>query len=271
MISYTIDGVDLKTYGIQRSSSYRTPVKVTTKNLTLPGRHGAVNTGSLPVFEEPTLTFQFLMLENNTPLETAQSNLALLLSRPGLTVTRIADGVSASATGRLTSLTSANYEPGVALTLTAMLTIPDVFWKAAPALYLGQTLPATHTITTLSDSTAPITDAIIRVTGPCTAIQITDAVSGTGLTWAGSLAAGQYLYLDASKLTARRSSTSNDSVNAGVWTNNSGTDVTSGIDYPPTGILQAWPNANGIVTLDVTGSGFTSESKIAIRAAKTYL
>lgn len=120
----------------------------------------------------------------------------------------------------------------------------------------------------LAGSTAPITDPIIRITGPCTNPTITDPTTGTGISWTGTVAASTYLYLHPDRLTARTSASDT------AWLSG-GTNVSSGIDYPAPGPLQLWPMVDSFtsrtIRLSATGTGKTAATRLTVRAARSFL
>lgn len=97
---------------------------------------------------------------------------------------------------------------------------------------------------------APLHDLVLRFPSTVTSITVTDPVSNTGITWVGNADNTKPLYIQPSTLRAWRSQWSNS------WTF-TGTDVSTGLDYPPNGILQCWPNVDETYKLQITVKGAT--------------
>jgi len=272
-IGWSLSGIDAVRWRVQGGSLWRPPVTVRRDTLTIPGRHGVVVTGRPPVFEEPTVTLELLCEGAQDDLEALANELVGILAMPGLTLGRYSGGLVTSAAAQLVSINPGEFVPDVGAFFTVALAIPGVFLRAASAdsAPVVVTTGTTVTLTTLAGSTAPIADAILRLRGPATAVQVVDVVTGTGLSWAGSaLASGDYLFLNAATLTARRSTDAN------AWTAG-GSDVTGELDYPGPDPLQAWPRMEGAnpadrrVKLTVTGTGFAGTTALAVRAQPAYL
>lgn len=152
-----------------------------------------------------------------------------------------------------------------------LFAIPGTFFRAAAWTSADLAFAADLTmaeLSGLSGSTAPIGDATIRVTGPATSVTVTDPTTGAGITWSGSLAAGQYLFMRPRPLSARISSLSSE------WTSG-GTDVSTGLDFPAAGRLQLWPVVQSAtvrkVLINATGDGRTTATKLAVQAQGAYL
>lgn len=271
-IGWTLSGIDGERWRIQAGSLWRPPVTVRRNVLTVPARSGTVPTGAPPVFDEPTMTLELLCEGAMVNLEAAANELTGLLAMPGLTLGRYSGGLATSAPAELVSISPGEFVVDSGAFLTAALAIPSVFLRGATAdtAPVVVTSPSTVTLATLAGSTAPITDAVLRLTGPATSVTAVDVVTGTGIAWTGVLTAGQYLFLDVRTLTGRISSSATD------WSAG-GTDVSGQLDYPGPGPLQAWPRMEGVnpadrrVKLTVTGAGFTGATALAVRAAPSYL
>lgn len=107
-------------------------------------------------------------------------------------------------------------------------------------------------------SDAPVTDPIIRVPAGVTSISITDAVSGTGISWTGARDSSKpWLYLDPLNLAAWTSP------NAQAWTG--GADASTGVDYPANGPLQLWPNTDCDYRIAAKTTGTAADATLLIR------
>lgn len=272
-IGWSLSGIDAVRWRVQGGSLWRPPITVRRDVLTIPGRHGVVVTGRPPVFEEPTVTLELLCEGGQTALENLANELVGILAMPGLTLGRYSGGLVTSAAAQLVSISTGEFVPDIGAFFTVALAVPGVFLRGALADAAATVVTSgdTVTIATLAGSTAPIADAILRFRGGAASVQITDVVTGTGLSWAGpALASGDFLFIDAATLTARRSTSATE------WTTG-GDDVTGQLGYPGPGPLQAWPRMEGAdpadrrVKVTVTGTGFTATTALAVRARPAYL
>ena len=273
-VSWRINGLGEADLGaLLRGTLWRPPVTARRPLVEIPGRHGVIS-GQRPTFDAPTLP---LVVEHRYKsadlIEAAVNRLVRLLAQPALTLSRVITtpgGVETvtSAPADLVAVDWGDFRAWSSGTATIMLSIPGVFLRgpvtASTAANLGTS--TTLTLANLAGSTAPIGDAIIRIKGGLTNPSVTDANSGSGISWSGTLATTDYLYLDARTLTARRSTS------ATAWTSG-GTDVTSTLSYPVGGPLQLWPDVNGAVTVQVTGSAPSASPipTISVQAGGAYL
>jgi hypothetical protein len=264
-IQWFINGANAEKWSIQRESNWRPPLNTRSNLLTLPGKHGIANLNALPVFDEPQLPIKFRIKANTqAELEALANELMWHLSRPTLTLKRVSGGVTAEAPARLVSIAHGAFLVGNFAELHAILAIPGVFLRGAVGASTQKVSSDTlQVIENLTGSTGPITDPIIQVLGPATTVSITDSVTGTGITWAGTLASGQYLYLDPANLRAWLSSS------ASAWT--AGTQAGT-VDYPPNGLLQLWPNnALEVKAKVLIGGSNSATTKWLVRAGKSYV
>lgn len=272
--TWTLNGVDLDTATGHLASAtvWRPPISVRRSATVIPGRHGSIDVG-LPTFEEPIVPISVRTVQTSqAALEAAVNSLVTLLTQPTLTLGRTSGGVTASARARLVSVdTDHDFLVGVTAAPVAQLAIPGVFFRGTLQTSDDFAFNAdllNQEVATLSGSTAPITDVVIRVTGPCSSVTITDPATATGLSWTGTLAAGQYLFLCPAPLSARISA------DPAAFTAG-GTSVLSGVDWPATGRLQLWPVVQTATTrkvlLSATGTGRSAATKLAVRGRGSYL
>jgi len=261
-ISYLLNGVDAQAWRVQRDSLWRPPVSARSNLLSIPGKHGNINPG-LPEFDEPQipLVFSLRARKSQADLETQAEALLRQLGQPDLVLTRVSGEVTASAPARLISVAHSDFLAGWHAKITAIVGLPSVFLRGKAVESKTFPLGAAE-VGSLAGSTAPIPDAVIRVSGPATKIVVADPRYGTGLSWSGSLAAGQYLYLDAGSLRSWVSGS------ASAWTPGAQAGV---VDYPAGGILQLWPDGGGKVKASVAGVGTSSATSWAVYAGKSYL
>lgn len=269
---WSLSGVDVARWRLRKGSSWRPPVHVRTKSLEIPDVHGTIAVG-LPVFDVPQVSLRLRAgAGSQDTVESMTNELIGLLAAPGLTLGRDSGGIVTSAIPRLLDVTPEEFVWNQYAWFVALLDVPGVFFKAA-SIDVGPTVVVsgqTYTLTGLGVGTAPITDSVLRFTGPLTSVTAIDPVSGTGVTWTGTVAAGTYLFLHPSTMTARTSTTSTD------WASG-GTDVSGSMSRPGTGRLQIWPRmavsdpAVRQSRLTVTGAGFTGATALTVRAQPAYL
>ena len=276
-VTYLVDGVgDGARRQLTGQSEYRPAVSTRGDLIVVPGRHGAVPAG-VARLEASTLALEWEVWgATATQMEAEREALVSLLAHPaGVTITRRLDGAGGQvAAARLKSIGAGTAQYATPLTVVpAVFEIPAGVWRDAAATTTAAVAAATDVtaaLTALAGGSAPITDAVVRVQGPATGITVTDVVSGTGLSWTGALAAGEYLFMDAAALTARRT-TSSTAWDAG------GTAVSGTLDYPAAGPLLLWPRMAATdptdrrVTIRVTGTGRAATTAVTIRARRAYL
>lgn len=195
---------------------------------------------------------------------------ALFTLKPTFELGRSIGSVSQSATAKLRSISEPDFRPGAGL-LVGVFTV--VILDGAfhgPSADVVRSLAASFSAVSLPGlaGNAQVEDWTIRVTGPATSADFTDDVSGTGVSWAGTLAAGQYLFLNG--VAARRSTVATDWVSGG-------TDVSGGVSKPAAGILAFTPAVNPIDILTRTVSwsgsatGATSATEVTLRGRAAYV
>ncbi|MEV4177010.1 hypothetical protein [Nonomuraea sp. NPDC049709] len=163
--------------------------------------------------------------------------------------------------------------------LAAVIEVPSVYWRdETTATWTGNADLDDLLITTLAGSTAPITDALIRVTGPISSMTVTDvATQGKlGLLTPGSnsLAAGERLILDCAAMRAAV-------VTTDTWDLATGGDRTGVISVFGPGSASRWLHLTPAVAvgdpfsrtvlISCSGSGITAASKLEVRARRSYL
>lgn len=269
---WSLSGVDTARWSIRKGSTWRPPVQVRTKNLDIPDMHGVIPVG-LPVFEAPQVSLDLKCgTGSQATVESVSNELIALLTAPGLTLGRESGGIVTSAVPRLQGISLGEFIWNDSARFVALLDIPGVFFKA-PSVDAGPTVVVsgdTYTLAGLGVGSAPITDAVLRFTGPFTAVSATDPVSGTGVSWTGNVAAANYLFLHPATMKARTSNV------ATAWAAG-GTDVSGAMSRTPTGSLQIWPRMAASdpsvrqARLTVTGTGFTGATALTVRAQPAYL
>lgn len=242
----------------------------------VPGVHGTQEYGD-PVFGEPMVKIVArFVYPTQDALEAAVNSWGALVSTPRPVLTRVSGGLSLAASARLVSHAQDEYIAGPPFTArtTTLFAVPGVFFREAAVNSADIAFSADIAlaeVATLSGSTAPIVDAVVRVTGPCTEVLVTDPQTGTGVYWKGTVAltAGQYLFIDSTTLQARISSSAADWITGGA-------DATAGVKLPAAGALQIWPSFGATIDIrkayiNATGTGYSAATKLAFRAGRSFL
>lgn len=260
-LDWSMNGVLLNDPGrgwsLQRGSTYRAPVTARRVVVNIPGRAGDIIAGLTGDVEAPTVTLEWLVQRPTVAaLTTACDDLALLLSTPGATLARTITDGPASPVDAVVSLVSMSGQDGLTVApgiascrVTAQLSLPGAYWRgpATDVALPGGLAPV------LTGSTAPIRDAVVRVSGPMSAITVRDSVSGSSITWSGALTAGQYAFIDVGRLTLSKGG------DPSAW-GAQGSDSAE-IDYGSAGALRITPIATAgtprtaSVTTTIVGSG----------------
>ncbi|MEV6033563.1 hypothetical protein AB0L65_20580 [Nonomuraea sp. NPDC052116] len=163
--------------------------------------------------------------------------------------------------------------------LTVVVEVPGVYWRdEAVTTWAGNANASNQAVATLTGSTAPITDALLRVTGPATNITITDVATqgAVGLLTSGSnaITASERLLIDAAAMRAAV-------VTTDTWDLATGTDKTGVISVFGPGSASRWIHLtpamavgdpfSRAVLISCTATGTTAASKLEVRARRAYL
>lgn len=282
MTSVLVNGINLNTLGYQvdvLSGRRVVPVRQD-YGLSLPGMAGT--TTSAGPFDTTLLTLE-MWVDDADPLTGARSdgwttfekNLAQVATafvRPDglvrVTLTEL-DGIQKVATGVLTAYVVDEDKRRI----RAVVKVPKVFFRGAADLtFTSSTFGSAILNTELetAKSNAPISDAVITITGPAVNPVITDAVGGQSVNWlSGSLAAGEKWELDVGKRTSRK-----------ILSGGGASSVMNNTIFAPTElgapILELWPNLANLTTpnqyrLTVTASSTTVASSWSVKAKPAYL
>jgi hypothetical protein len=157
--------------------------------------------------------------------------------------------------------------------LTVVLRIPGVFWRdPAPVDWSTSTLGAPVRVSTLDGSSAPVLDAILRITGPVTGLRITDIETDGWLAYPGSLAAGRQLRMHCGRMDAHEApSVTWDGVEANATGRILGGGPGSGFLFlalTPAPVTSA--HDRGVRVL-VEGAGTTEATLVELRARRAFL
>jgi hypothetical protein len=293
MPSYTLDGVALDhpagCWRLKRGTQRRPFPGARAVRVSVTGRAGELPivgldheatsfsltfavTGATPAGTDGGYPQMETNLEALTALLGVRNRLMSLRYEAG-PIVRVADVTITAATDPEISVGAARAR------LTVVVEVPGVYWRSdTVTTWAGAANTASQVVTTLAGSTAPITDALIRVTGPATNITITDVASGgsVGLLTSGSntLSASQRLLIDANAMRAAL-------VTTDTWDMTAGSDRTGVISVfgpfsanrwlhltPAMAVQDPFSRA---VLISCTASGTGAASGLEIRARHSYL
>lgn len=261
-------------WSLQAGSVWRAPVVPRLSQVELPGRSGEVPTGPPGyVLEAPLLTFEWLVCAPSMlGLDRTLDDLYVLLASTPLRVTRVVvrdwERHETFADARLVSIAErdgARVGPGTAsVRVVAQLRMPGVAFRG-PITEAALSVNGRTALVGLVGSTAPIPDAVIRVTGPATYAAVVDEATGTSITWTGNLPAGQYAYLDAGRLLLHKSGSPS------AW-DAPGADSPE-LDYSVAGPLRVTPRVPSYTTDRTVAvvSSLTGTGQLLMRAQSAYL
>lgn len=267
LIAWTLNGVDLDTLAeVQSATLWRPPMETRRSPLAIPGIHGELSPG-LPVFKAPTMSIVVDHVATTTvpALGAASDALQSLLAAPRLTLGRRIGGLTVTARAELASAAYTSPWGGTHASNTIVLAIPGV-WFSDVAQTSPDVGPGAVAIAHLAGASAPQPSAVLRITGPVSNPAVVDVSSGTSVTWSGTVPAGQFLFIDLASLTARLGTSSS------AW-DSGGSVVTSLLGFGAGGRLQLWPafGSSGTTTsVSFSGSGTSSATKLAVRAARNF-
>lgn len=281
MPTFTIDGVDLQsTLGVRVTSDsvFHTMSGVRSSAISLPGQHGSTTVQTEEFYESGHLILQCWMdgLGNPSTHE-ARLDAFLTLLQGALDVRKtMSDASIRQALCYMRASIDPEHRPGAWTKMTVPLEMPGAFWRDVSASTFSQTQPVsgtTYAMTNLAGTTAPITDAVILWTGPITNPQATDPLSGSSITWQGTVAAGSQVRVQAGTMTA----VSGVGIGlAGAGADASGALVPSGpgsafrlIEFMPE--MVGGDPLTRRVQVKVTGSGITSATNVQVSARRAFI
>lgn len=226
MTNVWVSGINLDNWWLTNSSTHRPAASVEQAAVELPGVHGDTPAG-LYRFTAPTYKLVFRPAGNNFALEIALDEITGLLSTPGAVLRREVDGLVREAPITLVSIEPDTWKPQRWAEITATVRIHGAFFRdlqhADHAAPIGTTQLDIR-------GTAPIADAVVRFAGPMTGVaRVTDVATQTGVTWEGTLAAGEYVFVNPRLATAHIGA-------AGAW--GAGRAASGGLRPAPEGMLQ---------------------------------
>lgn len=183
-------------------------------------------------------------------------------------LSRIRGDTTETAEGKLVSTDSPDFDCGRnRVEATIVFAIPGGAWRGA---YVEQQvgIGTGLAVTTVQQSTVPITDVMLRSLGPLDTLEVFDAVSGTGVRWDATtqVPSGQYLLIDVNSMQARLQPTQS-------WNINTGTQAAPGltyVGYRPLSLTPKWiggasaPQSSVNVTLTGGAAAVTIRSRYAV-------
>ncbi|MFF0770984.1 hypothetical protein ACFYUK_19015 [Nonomuraea wenchangensis] len=287
--TYFLDGVPLDhpagCWRLKKGTKRRPLPGVRSVALSVPGRAGDLPVPGLD-HEATTLALAFTVY-SYTPsgadggAQQMEHNLealgALLGTRHRLMTLKWVTGTIVRVAGAVVEATSEpEYFPGAAMArLTAVVKIPEVYWRdEADATWAGTLPGAGQIVTPLAGSTGPIVDAMLRITGPAVQPSVRDVATSGTVAYTGTVQAGEHLLIGCRNLTAAV-------VTTNTWDLTGGTDVTGDINATGPSSAFRWlhltpamtvgdPHSR-VVLVDATAFGTSGESALKIRARRSYL
>lgn len=256
---YALDGVDLDQPGRWRVMHGTLLPAVPSPRLAsteVPARNGVIDgvgqrTGTFDV----TINF---MVEGANRAQLEQNWVALMARLRNVsslsTLTYSPAGFGArDALVRLKSIAQPSFTYGEwTIDTTAVFEAVEGVWKDR-----NYTVQPLDNMTALSGGSAPITDPLIMLMPTGNTMTVRDKVSGTSLTWRGTLTGGQRVLVDVASYSAVRQAAAEWEVALSHF------DASGEISMSPGG-FQLTPAADGKITLEVTGgTGYA-------RARKAY-
>lgn len=195
VLTYLIDGWE----GVwtHQGTSYRPAVSSRYSGVSAPGVHGAIPAGGT-VLDEQTLNLRAMIQGTTEQMEVGLTALRARLTRPGdITVTRMSESEPPReevAVARLLSMGEPEWYPSAVLQSITLM-VPAGMWRdpapqSSQAVLAGQVAVA---LPALTGGSGPITDAVARVRGPASHVEVLCAHSGSGLSWSGTLTDEQYV------------------------------------------------------------------------------
>lgn len=285
----TVDGVSLDTVAWNVEAKTRTAPGARASDIVIPGVDGLAASLNDDIAESSmSLSMWVLGTDTNgivpggsTPMAQCRANLDTLVHLFGvrhrlLDVSEVVDAAGSvrQTFAKVTDALTPEVQAGGRARVTVALSIPGGVWQdlaTADWTQTGAASGTTYEVTTLQGATAPISDAVVAVTGPATNPQLTDFTTGAYVRLNAALAAGEVWR-----------------VNSGTWATRYGSGLTvgsadtAGTDGQAVTVYgggtarflrlqpQLVSNARR-VRLTLTGSNFTAATAVTVRARRKYL
>ncbi|MER6171367.1 hypothetical protein [Streptosporangium sp. NPDC001681] len=289
MPTYTLDGVSLDhpkgCWKLKKGTQRRPLPGIRSVHVTMPGRAGELPLVGLD-HDATTLGLTF-GLTGATPAgadgghEQLERNLEALAALVGVqhrlmslkyqtgSIVRVADVAFDSASDPDVNVGAARARVSV------IMRVPGVYWRGeVESTWAGSANAASQVVTPVAESTGPITDAVLRWTGPAVNPRLVDVATGGSIARPGGLLDGQRLLVDCATMRAAVVSTD-------TWDLAAGSDVTGEIDATGPGSAFRWlhltpavavgdPHSR-VVLITSSATSTTGASGLEIRARHSYL
>ncbi|MFI6909647.1 hypothetical protein ACIBKY_50890 [Nonomuraea sp. NPDC050394] len=292
MPTYTLDGVPLDhPAGCWRAKvgTKRRPLPgVRAVSLKVPGRSGEIPVHGLDL-EATTLpivvgAYGIRPDGSNGGVEQLETNLEALAAVFGvrhrlMTLTYTTGSIVRVADVTVETTSEIELDPGPARArFTAVVKIPGVFWRdPIPSTWEGSANGASQPVTTFAGATGPITDALLRITGPAVNPTVVDVATGATIRRPSGLLAGERLLIDCAAMRASKATIDTWDLTPGPDV----VDVTGDIQATGPGSAFRWLHLtptigvgdpfSRVVLVTSSATSTTAASKLEIRGRRAYL
>lgn len=265
-MTYKINGVNLndpaRGWKLVRGSIPASALEYATNSMDIAGRDG---TFVFPTTRK-SVSFTFTI---KSSLDT-RSDLLALMGSPVLTISPDkAERLNYRAAGRLLSSSVDEYHEALGWALDSFVVeVPEGCWRDATEVTTPKVAAATPTaqVLVLSDISAPVQDAMVRIQGPIENPEVQDS-GGSFFTITGTVPEDNYLRFESASGRAWLTTTD-------TWVG--GEELTGEVDFGgPRGIFEITPNftnpAARTAKLTLLQSSASAGAGISIRAKNAYL
>lgn len=279
MIDYLIQGFRLhqpdQGFRLLADSQYSSSIAPRRVNLTVPLMHGQIPAWNDPLDSTTVMLRVRITDPDPTQLEHKWNYLRSLCllggNRPVILVREVGTETT-TAQVQLESMTQPDFNyAGNFVTTTMVFHNPSGRWRASEAeeQFLSLNTP-NQALLAASRSNAPISDALIRVRGPVSRVEVVNDANGTGLIWqsTSTISASRWLLIDCEGFTAWSNTNSNwetrgDNVSRWLLTQGNGP-----LTLTPITSLNTVNNSSAF---SVQASGTSSQTQVHVRARRTYV
>lgn len=277
-MDYLINGFRVhqpdKGFRLMESSQFASEISPRRVNLQVPRMHGQI-----PAWDDPidsTGVIIRVRIQDTDPqmLERKWNHLrahALLGGNRAVILVRESELGNTSAQVQLESMSQPDFWCAAGIVDTTIIFHnPSGRWQESTPQEQPLLLPGTQqTLFAVNESTAPITNALIRVRGPVSSIRIGNDANNTGLYWSGSTAVNgnQWLLLDCENFEAwinTNSQWSTRGTNVSRWLLSEGIGPLSLTPIPSVTI------GNNTSSITTSGAGTSSNTQLMVQARRTY-
>lgn len=279
-LTYTIEGFDLHqpSLGVKllQQTQFASNVSPRRVNIVIPGVHGEIPAWNDPL-SSSTIIFR-VRIEDRDPAQLEQKwNYLRSLCRVGsnspVTLRRESENGFTSTFAQLESMDRPDFHCAAGMVTTTMsFHCPSGRWQDINATEQQLSIPGTdQTVVFASESSGPVTDAMVRVQGPLGTLEVRDNTNNTGFEWTApgsGIPAGEYLLVNCADFTAWHKLDD-------AW-ENGGTNVGSTLQSTGNGMLALVPDVGFTLgsnssSVTVTAGGTTASSQMHILGRRTYI